>query len=175
MELFKMKDGSVRAVITKRDLEKMKLGGINHGTPDFGILMRKIIEAVCAESGFSADGGRILAEVVFAEGRMILTLSQMPGRIYREPVIFRMDCFDALCGLLSNINGKYLRRMRLYEYRGKYFLAVPRGSVPAILYEYSVRVGKSNIIEGILSEHGKMIADGDKLYVMGKELKDCNK
>lgn len=186
MKIVKLASDRVRVFISESDLFKMHIdiSGLTPNSPELNAFLGEILAEVKKETGFSLTDGRVLAEATPEEKGIILDFSHIPeGQrqtqeivkpIKKESVVFEFLGFETLVEMLKNVSGQSLLNMRLYSSKGKFYLAVPKRRVPAIIYEYSLKNSKSNIAESKLMEYGRFIAGGYRLMSMKAMLKKIN-
>lgn len=183
MKIVKLAHDKVRVFLTLSDLLNMKIDAesLSPDSPQLSLFLYEVLEAVKAETGFSMADGQVVAEAIPKADGIVLELSHLiesdekPVRnIKKDSIIFEITGFDALSGVLKNIQTAHLLNMRLYFYNGNYYVAVPKKRVPAIIYEYALTCQKSNIAESKIAEHGRFIAGGYRLMCMASALKKIN-
>lgn len=182
MKIIRLTAHRVRVFLSERDLFDMHIdsGRLSPSSPELDVFLSEVLEAVKRETGFTLDGGRVLAEATPEENGIILDLSRVPEEkeppklIKKDNMVFEISEFDNLAELLKNIHPQRLLNMRLYSVNGKFYVVVPKRRAPAILYEYSLKNFKSALAESEIAERGKLIAGGYKLVYMRDALKKIN-
>ena len=183
MKIVKLAHDRVRVFLSPLDLLDMKIdsGTLTPDSPELGLFLYEILEAVKEETGFSMQDGQVVAEATPKADGIVLELSHIAGGepkpvkpIKKDSVIFEITGFDALSGMLKNIQTAHLLNMRLYFCEGNYYVAAPRRRVPAILSEYSLKSRKSSVAESKIAEYGQFIAGGYRLMCMAHALKKIN-
>ncbi len=183
MKIVRLAPDRVRVFLTVGDLCDMKIDSesLTPDSPRLSLFLYEILEAVKEETGFSLADGQVVAEATPKEDGIILELSHLAGReqkparnIKKDSIIFEIAGFEALSGMLKNIQTAYLINMRLYFCDGNYYVAVPKKRVPAIIYEYALKSRKSAIAESKIAEYGRLIAGGYRLMCMAAALKKIN-
>ena len=186
MKIVKLASDRVRVFISESDLYKMHIdiSGLTPDSPELNAFLGEILAEVKKETGFSLTDGRVLAEATPEEKGIILDFSHIPEEkrqtqelvksVKKESVVFEFLGFEALAEMLKNVSGQCLLNMRLYSAKDKFYLAVPKRRVPAIMYEYSLKNSKSHIAESKLLEHGRFVAGGYRLMSIRAMLKKIN-
>lgn len=183
MKIVRLTPDKVRVFLTVTDLYDMKIDTelLTPDSPQLSLFLYEILEAVKEETGFSMAEGQVVAEAIPKEGGIVLELShlteheQKPAKlIKKDSIIFEITGFEALCGMLKNIQTAHLLNMRLYFCDGNYYVAVPKKRVPAIIYEYALKSRKSNVAESKVAEYGRLVAGGYRLMCMAAALKKIN-
>ena len=88
--------------------------------------------------------------------------------------VFRFESFDALCDGVAEINGFYIGESRLFKYDGSFYLEMkPQDTfgffeIENILSEFSERVKKPVVTQGILDEHGTVMIQADAVGIILK-------
>ncbi|MBQ7986353.1 MAG: adaptor protein MecA [Clostridia bacterium] len=182
MKIVRLAQDKVRVFLTSGDLLEMKIdsSSLTPDSPRLSLFLYEILEAVKEETGFSLADGQVVAEAIPKADGIILELSHTIGRekparnIKKDSVIFEIKDFDALSGMLKNIQVAHLINMRLYFMGESYYVAVPKRRVPAILWEYSLKNQREAVAESKIAEYGKLIAGGYRLMCMAAALKKIN-
>ena len=181
MKIVKLAGDRVRVFLTMADLIDMKIDSskISPDSPSLSLFLYEILEAVKEETGFSLNGGQVVAEATPKEDGFVLELSRLEDKekakpVKKDSIVFEISGFDALSGFLKNIQVACLLNMRLYFCDGNYYMAVPKKRVPAIIYEYALKSRKSAVAESKIAEYGRFIAGGYRLMCMASALKKIN-
>lgn len=185
MKIIRIEQDRIKVILSKDDLTDMNIdiASLTPDSPELSLFLCEIMDAVKAETGFSVESGQVIVEAAASGDGIILLLSrtgQRPDRARirgvravrkNETVIFEFSDFDDIAGLLANIDGVYVSKMRLYICFSRFYLAVPRNSIPVLIYEYSMHNRRTSVAESILREHGQFIAEGTKLCKIADILK----
>ena len=185
MKIIRIEQDRIKVILSEDDLTDMNIdiANLTPDSPELSLFLCEIMDAVKAETGFSIESGQVVVEAAASDDGIVLLLSRIRQRTDRtrirgvravrknETVIFEFTSFEDVAGLLANIDGIYVSKMRLYICYGGFYLAVPRNSIPILIYEYSMHNRRTSVAESILSEHGRLIADGTKLCKMADTLK----
>ena len=186
MKIVRLTPDRVRVFLSEYDLSEMQIDidGLTPDSPRLDVFLRDILEEVKRETGFSLGDGRVLAEAMPEENGIVLDLSHIPeGKKptvdsvkvpKKESIVFEFASFDALAELLKHISAQSLLNMRLYFSKEKFYMAVPKRRVPALMYEYSLKSSRSSVAECKLSEYGRFIAGGYRLMSIRTMLKKIN-
>lgn len=184
MKIVRVEPDRVRVYLSEGDLLEMRIDvdSITPDSPKLGEFLCRILEAVKTETGFSADGGQIIAEATPRTDGIVIDLlhankikkSESVRLVKKDSIVFKFIEFESLTGMLKNISPTHLLSMRLYTYNGNYYVTVPKKRVPAIIYEYSLASGKSAVAESKIAEYGRLVAGGYRLISMATALKKIN-
>lgn len=183
MKIIRLEADRIKVFLSERDLSDMHIdaSSLSPDSPELSLFLCEVLDAVKAETGFSAEQGQIIAEATNNGDGIELMLSHVKkapskGRGSQRSgyTTFEFSGFDSLCGMLINVAPPYLAAMRLYTYRDRFYLAVPRRKIPALVYEYSIKNHRTSPAESFLGEHGKLLADGYRLLCMSFALKKMN-
>lgn len=181
MKIVRLEQDRIKVVLSDIDLKNMNisLGSLSPDSPELNLFLYEVMDAVKAETGFSAEQGQVLVEATQEADGIVLMLSRSSKAKSRgagiirknEYAVFEFLSFENLSGMLQNVSPAYLLNMRLYSYNDKFYLAVPRRRIPILIYEYSFKNRKSSVVESVLSEYGSLLAGGYKLMCMSIGLK----
>ncbi len=181
MKIIQLDCDKVKVTLSQNELSDMDINidDLKIGTPELSLFLFGVIEAVKRKTSFHAEENEIIVEATKDSGGITLILSRLPrsrtspkkSRNGSGNVTFELEAFNDFCELIKNIPPAYLLSMRLYEYDKKFYLVLPRRKIPVLLYEYSVKNRKSEILESFLLEHGSLLADSDKIILILSFLK----
>lgn len=181
MRIVKLAVDRIRVFLSDIDLMNMQIdaNAISPDSPKLSMFLCEVLEAVKDETGFSIEDGQVVAEATPRSDGIILELSHVkqekkPVRPIKDSIIFEIKGFDCLSEMLKNISAVHLLNMRLYALEENYYVTVPKKRVPAIIYEYSLKCGRSSIVESKIAEYGRLIAAGYRLMQMAAVLKKIN-
>lgn len=183
MKIVKLEGDRVKVILSPNDLEEMDISAeeINPNSPEISDFMSEILKIVKEETGFSLENGQVIVEATTFGMGVILVFSKIKrdrknncGVKMGERVAFEFYGFDDLIGMLKNVSYADILDMKLYQYKNSFFVTVPKGSVPILIYEYSLNNQNSAVAESILSEYGKYLADGKRILGMVLEIKKAN-
>lgn len=184
MKIIRLEQDRIKVILSENDLIDMDIDIENlvPNSPELSGFLRTVMETVRRETGFSIDGGQVMVEATTYCGGIVLMLSRtkvkdkskikgvkVAGK--KESVIFEFCDFDDLAGMLLNAEKRYILTMRLYRYKDSFYVAIPKNSIPFLMYEFSLNRKKSAVSESILAEYGHLLADGNKLFCMADRLK----
>lgn len=88
--------------------------------------------------------------------------------------IFRFDSFDTLCEGISEINELYIGESRVIKHEDGFYLEIkPQDTfgifeIENILSEFSEKVKKPTVMQGVLEEHGRVMIDSDAVEIIMK-------
>lgn len=176
MKIERLAPNKVRVFVTEYDLLDMKMDAksITPDSPKLSVFLHKVLEEVKTETGFSIDGGQVIAEAFPKADGIILEFSRVKEAAPKTNVLFEITGFEALSEMLKNISPTYLLNMRLYLCDDNFYVAVPKRRIPAIIYEYSLKNRKAAAAESKIAECGRLIAGGYRLMCMASALKKMN-
>ena len=185
MKIVRLEQDRIKVILSESDLMDMNIDidSLAPNSPELSVFLRAVMDEVRRETGFSLENGQVTVEATTYCGGIVLMLSRAKikdkGKIKgvkvssgkKESIIFEFCDFDALSGMLVNIEKRYILAMRLYSLNGSFYLAVPKNSVPFLIYEFALSSKKSAVSESVLAEYGDFLADGNRLFCMVKGLK----
>ncbi len=184
MKIIRLEQDKIKVILSESDLMDMNIDieSLAPNSPELSVFLRAVIDEVKKETDFSLENGQVTVEATTYCGGIVLMLSKSKlkdkGKIKgvrvsgkKESTIFEFGDFDDLSGMLLNTEKRYILAMRLYSYKDRFYLAIPKNSVPFLVYEFSLNNKKSAVSESVLAEYGSFLADGNKLFCMAKGLK----
>ena len=181
MKIVKLAVDRIRVFLSDIELMNMKVdaGDLTPESPTLSTFLCEVLEAVKEETGFSIEDGQIVAEATQRSDGIVLELSHLKPekklvKAIKDSVIFEFDGFDCLSEMLKNLSAIQLLNMRLYVFNENFYVTVPKKRVPAIMYEYSLKCGKSAVLESRIDEYGRLVAGGYRLIQMAALLKKIN-
>lgn len=177
----------IRVMLSQNDLLEMNINirTLTPDSPELHSFLFRIMEYVRRETGFNAQNGQVVVEASPRDGGVILTVTKIeqPKPVSRRDIksvrvkkkeypdcIYRFWSFDALCGYFRIADEQTAEGMRLYMLEDYYFAAAATGD--RRLLEFAERVSFAGSNERFLAEHGKLIAEGEKLKNMVKGIKN---
>lgn len=184
MKIIRLEQDKIKVILSESDLMDMNIDieSLAPNSPELSVFLRTVIDEVKRETGFSMENGQVTVEATTYCGGIVLMLSKarlkekskikgvrVSGK--KESTIFEFFDFDDLSGMLLNTEKRYILAMRLYSYKNRFYLAIPKNSVPFLVYEFSLSSKKSAVSESVLAEYGTFLADGNRLFCMVKGLK----
>lgn len=179
MKIERLDDGKIKVVLTVSDLMRLNIEfeNIPPKSPQMDELIMKIVNAIGKETGVFIEEGKIMLEMGKHDGTAVVVISKISdkrgsllnGKISR--LFFELPDCDTLFMMLSVIDEKFLEKMNIYQYKFGFYVSIPRIPLPVILWEFSEKCKKSKITEVVLSEHGRLIATGEQVVIMAREIK----
>ncbi len=88
--------------------------------------------------------------------------------------IFRFDSFDTLCEGVSEINELYIGESKVTKHEDSFYLEIkPQDTfgffeIENILSEFSEKVKKSSVMQGVLEEHGTIMISSNAVEIIVK-------
>lgn len=185
MKIVKLEQDRIKVILSERELIDMNIDieNLSPNSPELGGFLRTVMEAVRRETGFSLENGQVMVEASTYKDGIILMLYKTRGRDKgrikgvkvsgkRDSAVFEFHSFDDLGTMLLNTEKRYILSMRLYRHKNRLYIAIPKNSIPFLMYEFSLKSRKSAVCESFLSEYGHFVADGNKLLLMTRGLKN---
>ena len=185
MKIVKLEQDRIKVILSESELIDMNIDveRLLPNSPELSGFLRIVMEEVRKETGFSIENGQVMVEASTYKDGIVLLLyrakTKEKGKIKgvrvagkKECVIFEFFSFDDLAAMLLNIEKRYISSMRLYRHNGALYIAIPKNSIPFLMYEFSLKNRKSTVYENALSEYGTLLADGNKLLLMTNRLKN---
>ena len=118
-----------------------------------------------------------LCETIARSGKSVkMAEIKLARRPKSQPLlrIFRFDSFDTLCEGLSEINELYIGESRVIKHEDGFYLEIkPQDTfgifeIENILSEFSEKVKKPTVMQGVLEEHGRVMIDSDAVEIIMK-------
>lgn len=200
MKIEKLAENKFQVVLTTADLSDMDmdLHSLEGDSKDLNGFLFMLMERIREETGFNPYGGRILMEAFPTEDNGIsITVSKIHNEAERKisrrqfghlkqirPRIekecagtepFYVQRFEDVCMLLCEMDESVISRGALYEADGEYCFLLPpdfsesKGS--SLLYEFSHRRSYHSLQGAHVREHGRLIAEGERLLGMARGIK----
>ena len=123
------------------------------------------------------DNETEIAEVIAKSGKNVKTAEiKLSHRPKTAPLmrIFRFDSFETLCQGIAEISEFYVGTSRVFKYEDEFYLEIkPQDmfgffEIENILSEFSEKVKKPAVMQGILNEHGTVLIKNDAIDVIIK-------
>ncbi|MBR4173388.1 MAG: adaptor protein MecA [Clostridia bacterium] len=184
MKIVRLEQDKIKVILSENDLMDMNIDidSLAPNSPELSGFLRAVIDEVRRETGFSLENGQVTVEATTYCGGIVLMLSKVRQKDKskikgvrvagkKESTVFEFSEFDDLSCMLINTEKRYVSVMRLYGYNNRFYLAIPKNSVPFLVYEFSLSSKKAAISESILAEYGRLLADGVGLSEMADGLK----
>ena len=182
MRIIRLEQDRIKVILSERELIDMNIDieTLSPNSPELSGFLRTVMDAVRAETDFSLENGQVMVEASTYKDGIVLMLSRAKQKSKirgvkvsgkKESMVFEFRSFDDLGKMLLNTERRYILSMRLYRHKDRLYTAIPKSSIPFLIYEFSLQNGKSAICESVLSEYGHLVAEGDKLLIMAKGLK----
>jgi len=185
MKIEKLNNDGIKVVLSRIDLIALdiKLERISPESPEIRSLLSKILKFISEETGIFVEEGKILMEVDKEDDAVVIIVTKshrdfsigkrrrLKSITRNSRIIFEISVFDELLMMLTEINEKFLEKMRVYRYKSVFYLSVPRYPSPTSIYEFSRRCRKNQVAEAILCEHGELIAQNEQIIAMAREIK----
>ena len=147
------------------------------------------MEYIKRETGFVAEHGQVMVEASPQQDGVILTVTKIEQtretgkrrlRTVRakskvqihEIFVCRFYDFDAMCKYfsVSDLPGEFCGK--LFEYEDTFYLLT--GMYPKYITEFAELTERGKSVELFLCEHGKLVAEGEDLNKMIKNIKNMN-
>lgn len=118
-----------------------------------------------------------LCETIARSGKSVkMAEIKLARRPKSQPLlrIFRFDSFDTLCEGISEINELYIGESRVIKHEDGFYLEIkPQDTfgifeIENILSEFSEKVKKPTVMQGVLEEHGRVMIDSDAVEIIMK-------
>lgn len=177
MKITHLAPGKIKVFLSSGDLFGMNIdpSALSPKSPQLAALLAGVVGVIGRETDFAADGAQIFAAArIFGEGVEFLLSRTKKTRINHSGVrrtTFEFSNAEDLFFALSSVGNADLLMMRLYSYRGRFYLSVPEQKVPTALCEFSLKIGSRATGDSMLREHGTLLADGYRLISMAACLK----
>ena len=185
MKIVRVEQDRIKVILSESELIDMDIDieSLSPNSPELSVFLRRVMDAVRKETGFSLENGQVMVEASTYCGGIILMLSKTKPREKnrikgvkvagkKESIVFEFCSFDDLSAMLLNLEKRHISDMRLYRHKDIFFVAISKNSIPFLMYEFSLKMSKSPVSESFLSEYGHFLADGHKLMLMTDGLKN---
>ena len=185
MKIVRLEQDRIKVILSESELIDMNIDveTLLPNSPELSGFLRIVMDAVRRETGFSLENGQVMVEASTYKDGIILMLSRAKMRDRnkikgvkmadkKESIVFEFCSFYDLSQMLLNIEKRYISSMRLYKHNDIFYIAIPKNSIPFLMYEFSLKTKKSSVSESILSEYGHLLADGNRLMHMADGLKN---
>jgi len=197
MRIEKLDSGKIKVTLTTADLDNLDID-LKHLSPDSQELhtfLFNIMETIKEETGFNPYTGQVVVEATSSDNGMSLLVSKMNvqnNKITKtqfdkatavkvklkhpsETEIFYFDNFDDLCFALKEINTKSLMAGNLYKLNNTYCFTIINKSEHSLcintMSEFSAKKSAYPLQITYIREHGKLIAKGNELVNMVKNIR----
>lgn len=177
----------IRVMLSQDDLNEMNINihTLTPDSPELHSFLFRVMEFIKRETGFNAQHGQVMVEASPESGGITLTVTKIGTARERRRIdpktvrvkkktasakLYRFPDFNALEEYLRGAESTVLGEMCLYSYNGAYFMAAK--SADRRLSEFADRIPLVGTSELFLSEHGKLIACGEKLINMADGVKN---
>ncbi|MBQ7794889.1 MAG: adaptor protein MecA [Clostridia bacterium] len=176
----------IRVLLTQNDLTEMNIniGTLTSDSPELHSFLFKVMDFIKEETGFNANSGQIMVEASPADGGVILTVTRiLPERKVRKVSpknvrvkkktgterLYRFADFEVISAYLCEADSEYLSKMKLFECGDTFFIAA--ASTDRRISEFAQALPPIGTNTVFLSEHGRLIAEGEGLVFMAEEIK----
>lgn len=181
----------IRVLLSKDDLDEMNINikTITPDSPDLHRFLFRIMEYIKRETGFVAEHGQVMVEASPQQDGVILTVTRIEqtretGKrrlrtvrakskaVIPELYICRFYDFDAMCKYFSvaDLSDEFCGK--LFEYDGAFYLC--SGMYPKYITEFAELTERGKSAELFLFEQAKLVAEGEELNKMIKNIKNMN-
>jgi len=174
VKIVRIGNDKIKIILSEDEVVNQK--SILSDSKDMDRFFEYIAREVQRETGIIIKNTNCLMEGIRSKDGMVLYLTDVSKKnLYNKSnnsrVIFDIDDADNLFMLLSALNEKLCKKMRIYRYNSHFYVSVPRFPIPIMLCEFSLKWRRSHIAESILSEHGTTIAKNEQVAKIIKEIK----
>ena len=192
MKIEMLENDKIKVTLTLEDLVLYDISGetVSPDSPKLHKFLFKIMESVKEKTGFNPYNGQVVVEAVQDMTGITLFISKLKTigeidikknfckniksvkvNIHKNRYLFKS--FKNLYDAVLMINEDDLRNSALYKYDEKYYISVPskKTALNSVLREYADIVLENGFSDLFLKEHGKLIANDEKLVSMVKGIK----
>lgn len=197
MKIEKVEEHKIKVTLSESDLMYYNLNPkqITRNSPELHRFLFQIMENVRNQTGFNPYFGQIAVEAVSTNDGMTLIISRISpetnqknkSKKIKATAVKRVlsrnryffDDFDNLCEAICKIDNEAHKKSALYKYNGQWYFILGECNFfekqHCILSEYCESFGGGVCTESFLSEHGELLANGEKLISMVNGIKELNK
>ena len=178
MKIVVVGEDKIKVELSGGDLTQMNITpeALLEKTAEVESLLSKIIMAVVRETGVFIENGRIFVELDSKNGANITLVSDSLKRrqksvLRQDRLIFEFSYAEDVFLMLSAVDERYLKKMALYKLGKLFYVVMPRFPLPIELWEFSKKCKRSKLLEAVLAEHGRLVAEGDGILKMAEAIK----
>lgn len=175
MRIEKLEFNKVKITLFSEDLQMYNINvkKINPDSPELHTFLCEMMKIVSSQTNFNPFDGQVIVEATPSEDGLVLMLSKIdenvpaPKRIKavkkkRKEYICHFESFNAL-GDFFKANNQELKNAAVYAIGEEFYLAY-HSDKPILRIKEFCEIGQSSGLgRHYLDEHGRLIADGEKL------------
>ncbi len=199
MKIEVLENSRIKVTLTAEDLiyYNLKPEKLSPRSPGLHKFLFYIMENVRRETGFNPYRGAVAVEAMQSKDGVVLYISGIKNqegktqsvningaekrlriktkKLVKPENFYMFEEFSNLCKALVKLGNTALEVSKLYEYESKWYFVLGPGEhfekSHCILSEYCTDFGGMMFSEGFLTEHGKVIASGERLISLAAGIK----
>lgn len=197
MRIEKLNNDKIKVTLTSNDLINLDvdLASLSPNSQELHNFLFNIMETIQIETGFNPYNGQVVVEATPSSDGMSILVSKIKPiqkqnitkeelkkgitvkarlKKQRDTTIFYFDIFEDLCNALRELNREELIESSLYSLNKVFCYVLHHSShflrCNSVLTEFSSKPSKYPMQFTYIKEHGKLIAEGEKLADMAQNL-----
>lgn len=180
MEIKRISPTRMTIALDAADLRELGVTyeSLDYLCPQTRLAIRQLLETAHAQTGFSADGHRLLIHAQPLEaGGCLLTFTLMEPEPAEPvaPAVFAFSSFEELAAACTRVQRQYgglVKNSSLYRWEGQYLLAVEtsgpeHGPAEDLLSQYGRQL-QDGLLPPALEEHGQLLRRPDAVSVIAR-------
>lgn len=192
MRIEKLEFNKIKVTVFPVDLNDMNISikSLRPDSPQLHTFLFNIMEKVKKETGFNPYNGKIVVEAFpngdcveltvtkLTEPREVKKTAHKPGNVKavlkKQPskILYSFKCFEDLCKCLMVLSDNLHSDSAYYTIEGNHILSLPDTGAEQlyILREFALQRDRGKLCDSFLSEHATLVAKGERLSNMAKEI-----
>lgn len=193
MRIEKIEGNKIRVTLFQEDLDNYNINVkmLRPDSPQLHTFLFKIMERVKRETGFNPYTGQIVVEATPSPDGIVLVVTKISEHKPKDlqfkrgvrvkavrkakpkKRIYYFESFLDLCAAFEHVQGEILGKCRLYC-TGERFYIVSEYQPAQYdrITEFGTLIGHGQVTEAFLAEHGRLIAQGEGLWEMARNVKN---
>ena len=163
MQIKKINNNKLKVILSSNDLNKknIDIDSFLSNSIESQDLFFEILDLAEEKYDFDIENNKAIVETVSLDNNLfVLTITKLKNNlttIYSN--LSKLYCFENIDDFINTYNYLNNYNYTLYKFLNNYFLVIHNidNSLNNLLSEYSISLEKSEQIESILLEHGKII------------------
>ncbi len=197
MRIEKLNSNKIKVTLTTMDLVNLNID-VEQLAPDSKELhsfLFHIMETIKEETGFNPYNGQVIVEATPSREGISILVSKIAcesKKISKEKFnkakgvtvklreaygsrIFYFNSFDDMCMALTEVSAEFLMNSCLYQLNSTYCFInqndIKNSVCSSVMADFSVKSSDRSLQSTYIKEHGKLIAKGNELVLMSKEIR----
>ena len=163
MQIKKINNNKLKVILSSNDLNKkiIDIDSFLSNSIEYQDLFFEILDLAEEKYDFDIENNKAIVETVSLDNNLfILTITKFKNDLVSTySSSSKLYCFENIDDFMNIYNYLNNYNFTLYKFLNNYFLVIHNidNSLNNLLSEYSISLEKSEHIESILLEHGKII------------------